>query len=681
MITEDKLPEDKDKSFHPELEFLPLSDKLKQKGLVQSITIDRKSSTIKVILNHGSNAPIISTIYPTWSRTLSSFEKEAIRKNLSKDDIVDIQDVFDDNHETITNHLIENSGQKNQLTDKIKEETLIAIDKLRSDHKDITIDAWRSTLLKKHQDLKSIIEKNMPNLWPGLEFELSIQKILNIKGCTLPFAGIILGPPSSLKTQIIELLRNSPHTFYTDNFTAKSFVSHTTAVKKEQLAEIDLLPKIKNKCFLTPELAPTFAAKDEDLMQSLGIMTRILDGNGYESDSGAQGHRGYSGEMMFTWVGASVDIPPKVRKYLGTLGPKLYFLRPQIIQNKTEDEYLEQIRNDDFSRRIAEIKAALSDYLIWFEIIPDAAIDNEGGLVKIVWNSEIDDKTAQKFIIRLAQLLAHLRGVAPTWDTNGTQGSDYAYTLPTIEEPDRAIQQLTNLAKGHALSQGRNYITLDDIPMIINVVLSTASKERVTIFDLLLAHNGKITASKIEKSLNMSRPTARRNMLELWVLRLVDKDNPEDTASAQHISLRREFSWFLTEEFRRLREDNRGRHGDSSDTDEELKEKLPLSNENFLASDNPWPSADKIAEFRKIYDEIADEQRKLRNCMEVDKTTVGGQELKQRLVSSGLFYTSDAQMMIEEMVRRGELKEATYDTYVRGSTKREGDSIERKNPP
>jgi hypothetical protein len=56
--------------------------------------------------------------------------------------------------------------------------------------------------------------------------------------------------------------------------------------------QIDLLLKIKNMCFLTPELAPTFAAKDDDLLQILGIMTRILDGNGYESDSGAQGHRG-----------------------------------------------------------------------------------------------------------------------------------------------------------------------------------------------------------------------------------------------------------------------------------------------------------------------------------------------------------------------------------------------------
>ena len=126
------------------------------------------------------------------------------------------------------------------------------------------------------------------------------------------------------------------------------------------------------------------------------------------------------------------------------------------------------------------------------------------GLLKVAWNSERNDKAAQIYIIRLARLLANLRGVAPTWNSNGSQGSDYAYALPTIEEPDRAIQPLTNLARGHALSRGRNYITLDDISIIISVVLSTASKERVTIFDLCLPMMVISHASEISMSLNMS---------------------------------------------------------------------------------------------------------------------------------------------------------------------------------
>jgi hypothetical protein len=140
---------------------------------------------------------------------------------------------------------------------------------------------WNMQLVSKYLDLKSVCNDNLPGLWDSLEFELSIQKILNIKDCTLPFAGIVLGRPSSLKTVGIELFRNwHMYTFYTDSFSAKSMVSHSTAVKKEDLAKIDMLPKIKNKFLLTPELSPTFAKKDDDLIEILGILTRILDGHG-----------------------------------------------------------------------------------------------------------------------------------------------------------------------------------------------------------------------------------------------------------------------------------------------------------------------------------------------------------------------------------------------------------------
>lgn len=78
---------------------------------------------------------------------------------------------------------------------------------------------WTSTkLLEKYENLRNITLQNLPNLWPGLEFALSVKTILNIKDCTLPFPGIILGPASSLKTVIIELFRGYKHTFYTDNF-------------------------------------------------------------------------------------------------------------------------------------------------------------------------------------------------------------------------------------------------------------------------------------------------------------------------------------------------------------------------------------------------------------------------------------------------------------------------------
>ena len=154
-----------------------------------------------------------------------------------------------------------------------------------------------------------------------------------------------------MKTLGIEMFRGWRQTYYKDNFSARSFVSHSTAVTKEQLEEIDMLPKIKGKLLLTPELAPMFAAKDEDLLQGLSIVTRILDGHGYESDAGAHGHRGYDEKIMFVWVGALVDIP-------STLGAKLYFLRLPKVE-KTEDEYIAQINSVltiDHMEKIGEIE-------------------------------------------------------------------------------------------------------------------------------------------------------------------------------------------------------------------------------------------------------------------------------------------------------------------------------------
>ena len=339
-----------------------------------------------------------------------------------------------------------------------------------------------------------------------------------------------------------------------------------------------MLPKIKNNLFLTPELAPTFVLKEDDLMQVLGIMTRILDGHGYESDTGAHGHRGYNEKIMFTWIGAAIDIPPKVYRHLTMLGPKMYFYRLSKARKKEEDCY-DQL-NDDFEKKIKEIKVALFEYLKWFEIAPQV-VHEKGLPSKIQWDFVKDEDLAKRYIFRLAELLSHLRGVVPPWQTKDTQGTNYAYGVSTIEEPDRARKQLYNLARGHALKEGRNYITPEDISLIIQVVLSTASIERVTLFDLLIANNGNMTTSQITKLLNVTPHTAHRTMTELKALELVEETTQgEQQNSEKQITLKPVFDWFVSEEFRLLRqgftpEDNK--ESKSKNESIQHEEKLPLT--------------------------------------------------------------------------------------------------------
>jgi hypothetical protein len=126
-------------------------------------------------------------------------------------------------------------------------------------------------------------------------------------------------------------------------------------------------------------------------------------------------------------------------------------LRPDK-EEENEDDSLASLR-ESFTNKEQKVQSALFDYLKWLDIRPDMETDKESSLQKINWDYSSDDENALRYIIKLADLLACLRGVAETWEPRGTQGSDYGYTIPIIEHPSRARTQLYNLARGHALSR------------------------------------------------------------------------------------------------------------------------------------------------------------------------------------------------------------------------------------
>ncbi|HSF49719.1 MAG TPA: hypothetical protein VLA74_03080, partial [Nitrososphaeraceae archaeon] len=415
-----------------------------------------------------------------------------------------------------------------------------------------------------------------------MQFCLAVKSIQNIHGNTLPFIGIILAKPSSLKTTIIELFRKYDGTFYSDNFTQNSMMSHNSSLSEEELQKVDMLPKMNNKFVLTPELAPIFTAKDDDLQKVLGIITRIVDGKGYESDSGAQGHRKYS-DIMFSWVGAAVEIPPKVWKLLSQLGFKLYFFRPNL-QEKSVNDLTTIIKDNDYILKNKEIEEALLDYLRVFDAAPttDFTTLDGNGIVKVKWNFdssrndiiEKEQKKVLEYIAQIAKLLAPLRGTvyvsqsktrkyqkSQNSSNNGpdeeisyqTEELDYEVDSPIIEDPSRAAVVLRNLAIANAISQGRNYFVKEDIKLIIKVALSTTRIHRSKLLELLLKNNGELTTSKIVNELAMSEPSARKTMREFEALGIVKTSRTSASVNSElKIKMSHEFQWFLSDEFREL---------------------------------------------------------------------------------------------------------------------------------
>ena len=134
-----------------------------------------------------------------------------------------------------------------------------------------------------------------------------------------------------------------------------------------------------------------------------------------------------------------------------------------------------------------------------------------------------------------------------------TEQIDYEVEPSVTENPSRAVIQLTNLALGNAISQGRNYLTKDDAKLIITVCFSTTKVYRVKVLNLLLENNGELTTFQIATGLDISRPNALKTMQEFDALKIAKVSTISSyEKSERKIKLNDEYSWFLTEEFKQL---------------------------------------------------------------------------------------------------------------------------------
>jgi hypothetical protein len=399
-------------------------------------------------------------------------------------------------------------------------------------------------LLEAKRKLKEVFEKNFQDRFWILEICLSVRAILEIEGITLPFMLVLLGPPSAGKSLILEIIASLPDAHSLDSFTPKAFVTQMAGRSEEQLAAIDLLKQIENKVFLTSDLAPLFSTNDEELGQIIGILTRVLDGRGYTNSSGAHGKRGYD-RIFFVWIGATVEVSKKMWSVMASAGPKTYFLRINV-ETAYEEELEEVIGNmegTEHDLKIDEVKEAVQNY---WDVVISFPTKRNG---KVVWDKARDIQSGlYKTIVKYAQFLAHLRAHVPTDRTEGTGGSNYGFMTPTIENPNRAAHVLYNLAKGHALCEGRNYITEEDIFVIKRVVLSSAPKTIVDLIKRLIELNGEATSAQLEEKIG-SKSTTLKTMKKVEMMGLVDEVMVSGTTKDfKAIRLKDQFRWLLGEE-------------------------------------------------------------------------------------------------------------------------------------
>ena len=406
--------------------------------------------------------------------------------------------------------------------------------------KPVTFQEWRDT-----------IQRHFPDLVTAAEAGMSVIVQLLIRDVTNCFALVLVDVPSSGKTITINFFDEIPKlTYSTDTFTPASFVSNAANVKKEKLSEIDLLPRIRRKMFLLRDMATIFSARDDDLLKNLGILTRILDGEGLSTDTGVHGSRKLRGNYVFTLLAGSTPIPLRVWKAMGTLGPRLFFLGLHT-KEKTEAMLVQQLRDKAYKRKELECRCITADFLrtLWSQY-------PEG----IEWDTKKDDENILTIIARCAMLLARLRGQVIVYrdESNDEKGrGEFLYTAPVIEKPDRLNQCLYNFVRGHALAMGRTSLSTDDLEIVLRLTFDSAPGHRAPLFHKLLRQDGEVKTSDVMDLLGCTDTTARKEMRTLRILGICDEKEgeAEDCKTMFHITLKEDLKWFTSEECKRYLND------------------------------------------------------------------------------------------------------------------------------
>lgn len=403
-----------------------------------------------------------------------------------------------------------------------------------------------SVNLLNYEQWKAVVTQNFPKLVFAAEAGLSLFGQLLIKDISNPCALVLIDMPSAGKTIILNLFCGIDIVYSTDKFTPSSFVSQAANVKTEKLKDVDLLPKIRNKVFIIRDLAPLFGQRDDDLLGNMGILTRVLDGEGLELDAGVHGKRGYTGDYIFMMLAASTPIPPKVFKLMGNLGSRLFFLGLRS-ESKSEDVLADQLVKTPWKQKQAICREATHGFLkyLW-EKYPDG----------VEWDNKKDSEEHRRIVSRCALLLSRLRGSINIWKED-FRDEEFAYQEPIIEMPDRIAQVLYNIARGHALISGRTNIDTNDLIFILNITLDSAQLARSRLFRLLIDNGGELTTDILVTKLNCSKPTALKEMEILKILGLVNlRDSEYSTVGRPEkvMSLKEELSWFISDECSNLRE-------------------------------------------------------------------------------------------------------------------------------
>ena len=322
---------------------------------------------------------------------------------------------------------------------------------------------------------------------------------------------LLVGVPSSGKTDIVRLIKDSEITYYLDNLTQNAFISGERATKSNRVH--DLLPLLDGKCLIIKDWTSIFSLDEQMTKKLLGDLVNIYDKE-FTKFSSRRGNVSYA--SIFSQLGCITPATlNRHTNYMNMIGPRfLCYTVPNSTYEDLESSYQMIFSNVDRSLLEKEARIYASSYL---NQLSDKQIK-----VKPI------GKSTQNYLRVAATLMSYCRGIvilqaASFKNEEGEEIKYYEVSDIQIEEPWRAIQQLKELAKYLAFVVGKDEVGIEELEIIKEVVISSMPADRSQALRSIKEVGGEITAKILSEASDRSTKTARRLLDELSALKVLTK--------------------------------------------------------------------------------------------------------------------------------------------------------------
>ncbi|PIR54063.1 hypothetical protein COU75_02700 [Candidatus Peregrinibacteria bacterium CG10_big_fil_rev_8_21_14_0_10_42_8] len=327
---------------------------------------------------------------------------------------------------------------------------------------------------------------------------------------------MLVGNPSSNKTQLVSLLSKAADTVMIDVLTTNPFISGLGSKDKPQ----DLLPKLDGSCFICKDYTSFFGRSEETVKQLLSDLVSIYDGT-FSKHSGARGTVRYN--ASFSHIGCVTPMGLNQRQtYMNQVGARFLTIRVAELSDDDRKKGFVVAWSEDLKERITAASEAASQYVTALcEGIRTYGVQLEPVPAEIRTQLNL-----------LAELVARARGEVRTRSQKFETEDGEVKTFEEVEEiqkeePFRALHQLKALCRSLAILRGKEGVTQREFLTAKRVALSSMPVQRAEA--LAVFHvEPKVTAKEGSDILNKNYKTIKRHLDQLAHLGVLRREKDID---------------------------------------------------------------------------------------------------------------------------------------------------------